>query len=102
MNTPLVGIIMGSTSDWETMQPAADMLTQLGVPHEVRVVSAHRTPDLLFEYATTARDKGIEVIIAPTSAAARSPRDTVRCPATISNTRTSRMPPHSRAAARWP
>jgi 5-(carboxyamino)imidazole ribonucleotide mutase len=73
MNTPLVGIIMGSSSDWETMQPAADMLTQLGVPHEVRVVSAHRTPDLLFEYATTARDKGIEVIIAGAGGAAHLP-----------------------------
>jgi len=73
MTTPLVGIIMGSTSDWETMQPAADMLTQLGVPHEVRVVSAHRTPDLLFEYAATARDKGIEVIIAGAGGAAHLP-----------------------------
>jgi 5-(carboxyamino)imidazole ribonucleotide mutase len=73
MNTPLVGIIMGSSSDWETMQPAADMLTQLGVPHEVRVVSAHRTPDLLFEYATSARDKGIEVIIAGAGGAAHLP-----------------------------
>src|SRR6201747_786270 len=73
MNTPLVGIIMGSSSDWETMQPAADMLTQLGVPHEVRVVSAHRTPDLLFEYAATARDKGIEVIIAGAGGAAHLP-----------------------------
>jgi 5-(carboxyamino)imidazole ribonucleotide mutase len=73
MNTPLVGIIMGSTSDWETMQPAADMLTQLGVPHEVHVVSAHRTPDLLFEYATTARDRGLEVIIAGAGGAAHLP-----------------------------
>ena len=53
---PLVGIIMGSTSDWETIKPAADTLERLGVPFEVRVVSAHRTPDLLFEYAATARD----------------------------------------------
>ena len=73
MNTPLVGIIMGSSSDWETMQPAADMLTQLGVPHEIRVVSAHRTPDLLFEYAATARARGIEVIIAGAGGAAHLP-----------------------------
>jgi len=55
---PLVGIIMGSTSDWETMQSAADLLDKLAIPHEVRVVSAHRTPDLLFEYASTARGAG--------------------------------------------
>jgi 5-(carboxyamino)imidazole ribonucleotide mutase len=73
MTTPLVGIIMGSSSDWETMQPAADMLTQLGVVHEVRVVSAHRTPDLLFEYAATARSRGIEVIIAGAGGAAHLP-----------------------------
>ena len=73
MNTPLVGIIMGSTSDWETMQPAADTLTQLGVAHEIRVVSAHRTPDLLFEYAATARSRGIEVIIAGAGGAAHLP-----------------------------
>jgi 5-(carboxyamino)imidazole ribonucleotide mutase len=73
MNTPLVGIIMGSSSDWETMQPAADVLTQLGVPHEIRVVSAHRTPDLLFEYAATARSRGIEVIIAGAGGAAHLP-----------------------------
>ncbi len=73
MNTPLVGIIMGSSSDWETMQPAADMLTQLGIPHEIRVVSAHRTPDLLFDYAATARTRGIEVIIAGAGGAAHLP-----------------------------
>lgn len=73
MNTPIVGIIMGSSSDWETMQPAADMLTQLGVPHEIRVVSAHRTPDLLFEYAQSARTRGIEVIIAGAGGAAHLP-----------------------------
>ena len=56
---PLVGIIMGSTSDWETLKHAAEMLERLGVPHEVRVVSAHRTPDLLFEYAATARERGL-------------------------------------------
>ena len=60
----LVGIIMGSSSDWETLKSAADTLERLGVPFEVRVVSAHRTPDLLFEYAATARDRGLEVIIA--------------------------------------
>jgi 5-(carboxyamino)imidazole ribonucleotide mutase len=73
MNTPLVGIIMGSSSDWETMQPAADTLTQLGIAHEVRVVSAHRTPDLLFDYAATARARGIEVIIAGAGGAAHLP-----------------------------
>lgn len=73
MNTPLVGIIMGSSSDWETMQPAADTLTQLGVAHEVKVVSAHRTPDLLFEYAATARARGIEIIIAGAGGAAHLP-----------------------------
>lgn len=72
-STPLVGIIMGSSSDLETMQSAADTLTQLKVPHEVRVVSAHRTPDLLFEYASTARDRGIEVIIAGAGGAAHLP-----------------------------
>ena len=60
---PLVGIIMGSSSDWETMQGAVDTLTALGVPHETRVVSAHRTPDLLFDYAASAKSRGIEVII---------------------------------------
>ena len=70
---PLVGIIMGSTSDWETMQNAAQMLEKLGVPHEVKVVSAHRTPDLLFEYANSARTRGIEVIIAGAGGAAHLP-----------------------------
>ncbi|MBP6513896.1 MAG: 5-(carboxyamino)imidazole ribonucleotide mutase [Steroidobacteraceae bacterium] len=70
---PLVGIIMGSSSDWETMKGAADMLTALGVPHEVRVVSAHRTPDLLFEYAETARSRGLEAIIAGAGGAAHLP-----------------------------
>ena len=59
-----IGIIMGSRSDWETMQHASNMLDTLGVHHEVRVVSAHRTPDLLFEYAEAAVERGIEVIIA--------------------------------------
>ncbi len=70
---PLVGIIMGSTSDWETLKPAAEMLERLGVPHEVRVVSAHRTPDLLFEYATTARERGLQAIIAGAGGAAHLP-----------------------------
>ncbi len=64
---------MGSSSDWETMKGAADMLTALGVPHEVRVVSAHRTPDLLFEYAETARSRGLEAIIAGAGGAAHLP-----------------------------
>jgi len=70
---PLVGIIMGSQSDWETMRAAAEMLEKLSVPHEVRVVSAHRTPDLLFEYASTARGRGLEVIIAGAGGAAHLP-----------------------------
>src|SRR4051794_12456574 len=70
---PLVGIIMGSQSDWDTMRAAAEMLEQLGVAHEVRVVSAHRTPDLLFEYASTARTRGLEVIIAGAGGAAHLP-----------------------------
>lgn len=70
---PLVGIIMGSSSDWETMQPAAEMLGKLGVAHEVRVVSAHRTPDLLFEYASTAAARGLEVLIAGAGGAAHLP-----------------------------
>ncbi|MER3485755.1 MAG: 5-(carboxyamino)imidazole ribonucleotide mutase, partial [Chloroflexota bacterium] len=70
---PLVGIIMGSTSDWETMSHAAQTLEQLGVPFEVRVVSAHRTPDLLFEYAASAEARGLEVIIAGAGGAAHLP-----------------------------
>lgn len=69
----LVGIIMGSKSDWETMRHAADTLSELQVPFEVRVVSAHRTPDLLFEYAAGARDRGLEVIIAGAGGAAHLP-----------------------------
>ena len=69
----LVGVIMGSRSDWETMQHAAATLTELGVPHEVRVVSAHRTPDLLMEYAAGAEKRGIEVIIAGAGGAAHLP-----------------------------
>lgn len=70
---PLVGIIMGSSSDWETMEHAAIMLAELGVPHETRVVSAHRTPDLLVEYAARAEARGIEVIIAGAGGAAHLP-----------------------------
>jgi 5-(carboxyamino)imidazole ribonucleotide mutase len=70
---PLVGVIMGSTSDWETMEHAAKTLHDLGVPHETRVVSAHRTPDLLFEYASSAERRGIEVIIAGAGGAAHLP-----------------------------
>jgi 5-(carboxyamino)imidazole ribonucleotide mutase len=70
---PLVGIIMGSTSDWETMEHAAKMLEGLGVAFETRVVSAHRTPDLLFEYASSAEKRGIEVIIAGAGGAAHLP-----------------------------
>jgi 5-(carboxyamino)imidazole ribonucleotide mutase len=70
---PLVGVIMGSSSDWETLKPAADTLDKLGVPYEVRVVSAHRTPDLLFEYASSAKTRGLEVIIAGAGGAAHLP-----------------------------
>jgi 5-(carboxyamino)imidazole ribonucleotide mutase len=68
-----VGIIMGSHSDWATMKHAADVLTELGVAHETRIVSAHRTPDLLFEYASTAVDRGLRVIIAGAGGAAHLP-----------------------------
>ncbi|MFM9851602.1 MAG: 5-(carboxyamino)imidazole ribonucleotide mutase [Sphingomonadaceae bacterium] len=70
---PLVGIIMGSTSDWETMRHTADMLTQLGVAHETKVVSAHRTPDRLVNYAKNAADRGIQVIVAGAGGAAHLP-----------------------------
>src|SRR5258705_3988323 len=66
----LVGIIMGSSSDWDAMQAAAGVLDSLGIAHEVRVVSAHRTPDLLFEYAATARERGLKAIIAGAGGAA--------------------------------
>lgn len=68
-----VGIIMGSSSDWETMGHASEMLDTLGVEHEVRIVSAHRTPDLLFEYAATAVERGLQVIIAGAGGAAHLP-----------------------------
>lgn len=70
---PLVGVIMGSKSDWETMSHAAQTLEALGIPFEVRVVSAHRTPDLLFEYAESAERRGLEVIIAGAGGAAHLP-----------------------------
>jgi 5-(carboxyamino)imidazole ribonucleotide mutase len=69
----LVGLIMGSKSDWDTMQHAAQILDALGVPHETKIVSAHRTPDLLFEYAASAEKRGIEVIIAGAGGAAHLP-----------------------------
>ena len=68
-----VGIIMGSRSDWDTMRHASDILNELGVEHECRVVSAHRTPDLLFEYAENAVDRGLKVIIAGAGGAAHLP-----------------------------
>ena len=70
---PLVGVVMGSRSDWETMQHAVTRLEQLGVPHEVRVVSAHRTPDLLVEYARSAQSRGLRAIIAGAGGAAHLP-----------------------------
>jgi 5-(carboxyamino)imidazole ribonucleotide mutase len=69
----LVGLIMGSKSDWDTMQHAAEILDALGVPHETKIVSAHRTPDLLFEYAGSAESRGIRVIIAGAGGAAHLP-----------------------------
>ncbi|MFT3693390.1 MAG: 5-(carboxyamino)imidazole ribonucleotide mutase [Kofleriaceae bacterium] len=71
--TPIVGIIMGSQSDWATMKVAADLLAQFGVPHEAKIVSAHRTPDLLFEYAEAAAERGLRVIIAGAGGAAHLP-----------------------------
>jgi 5-(carboxyamino)imidazole ribonucleotide mutase len=69
----LVGVIMGSSSDWETMQAAVDVLQSLKIAHEVRIISAHRTPDLLFEYAATARERGLKAIIAGAGGAAHLP-----------------------------
>ena len=70
---PIVGIIMGSKSDWATMRLASETLTELGVAHECKVVSAHRTPDLLFDYAETAEERGLQVIIAGAGGAAHLP-----------------------------
>ena len=70
---PLVGVVMGSRSDWETMQHAVAHLEALGVPHEVRVISAHRTPDVVFEYAATAAARGLRAIIAGAGGAAHLP-----------------------------
>jgi 5-(carboxyamino)imidazole ribonucleotide mutase len=73
LESPIVAIIMGSTSDWETMKNAADVLEEFGVPFEAKVVSAHRTPDLLFEFAKSAESRGLEVIIAGAGGAAHLP-----------------------------
>jgi 5-(carboxyamino)imidazole ribonucleotide mutase len=73
MTEPLVGIIMGSSSDWETMRHASETLDQLGVPHETKVVSAHRTPKRLYDYAHSARDRGLKAIIAGAGGAAHLP-----------------------------
>ncbi len=73
MEKPLVGVIMGSQSDWEHMKGAVEVLKEFGVPHEKRVVSAHRTPEMMYEYAKTARDRGIEVIIAGAGGSAHLP-----------------------------
>jgi 5-(carboxyamino)imidazole ribonucleotide mutase len=73
MTDPVVGVIMGSRSDWETMRHGVETLEELRVPNESRVVSAHRTPDLLFEYASTAAERGIEVIVAGAGGAAHLP-----------------------------
>ena len=73
MTKPLVAVIMGSKSDWETMEHTAKTLEQLGIPYEVKIVSAHRTPDLLFQFAESAHERGIEVIIAGAGGAAHLP-----------------------------
>ncbi len=73
MNAPLVGVVMGSSSDWEVMKHAAMLLKQLGIPFEAKVVSAHRTPDLLYEYAASAEARGIKAIIAGAGGAAHLP-----------------------------
>ncbi|OJW42169.1 MAG: 5-(carboxyamino)imidazole ribonucleotide mutase [Thiobacillus sp. 65-1059] len=73
MSTPQVGVVMGSSSDWEVMKHAAGLLKQLGVHFEARVVSAHRTPDLLYEYAATAESRGLQAIIAGAGGAAHLP-----------------------------
>jgi 5-(carboxyamino)imidazole ribonucleotide mutase len=73
VEAPLVAVIMGSKSDWETMRHAAEVLTNFGVPHETKIVSAHRTPDLMAEFAATAESRGLEVIIAAAGGAAHLP-----------------------------
>ncbi len=73
LERPVVGIVMGSRSDWETMVHAAEKLQALGIPHEVKVVSAHRTPDVLFDYAGTAESRGLRLIIAGAGGAAHLP-----------------------------
>jgi len=73
MTEPVVGVIMGSRSDWETMRHVTETLEELGVPFEQRVVSAHRTPDLLFEYASSAAERGLKVIVAGAGGAAHLP-----------------------------
>lgn len=70
---PVVGIVMGSKSDWDTLRPASEVLDQLAIAHEVQVVSAHRTPDLLFDYAASAKSRGLQVIIAGAGGAAHLP-----------------------------
>lgn len=76
---PIVGVVMGSRSDWETMSEAASILTRFGVPHECRIVSAHRTPDWLFEYAKSAQQRGLQVIIAGAGGAAHLPGMIASC-----------------------
>ena len=73
MTEPLVGIIMGSSSDWETMRHAADTLDKLGVPHERKIVSAHRTPNRLYQYAHSAKARGLKIVIAGAGGAAHLP-----------------------------
>ena len=73
MTEPLVGIIMGSKSDWETMRHAADLLDKLGIPHETKVVSAHRTPKRLYDYAHSAKERGLRLVIAGAGGAAHLP-----------------------------
>ena len=73
MTEPRVGIIMGSSSDWETMRHAAETLEQLGVPHETKVVSAHRTPQRLYDYASSAKQRGLKIVIAGAGGAAHLP-----------------------------
>ena len=73
MGEPLVGIIMGSSSDWETMRHAADTLDQLGIAHETKIVSAHRTPKRLYEYAHSAKERGLKIVIAGAGGAAHLP-----------------------------